>query len=39
MLLPLLCILIGFLIYRSKYILDEEMYEKIVEEIHGRKEK
>lgn len=39
MILPLLCILAGFLIYRSKYILDEEMYKKIVEEIHGRKEK
>ena len=39
MILPLLCILVGFLIYRSKYILDEEMYEKIVEEIRERKEK
>ncbi len=39
MILPLLCILIGFLIYRSKYILDEEMYQKIVEELHERKEK
>lgn len=39
MILPLLCILIGFLIYRSKYILDEKMYQKIVEEIHERKEK
>ncbi len=38
MILPLLCILIGFLIYRFKYILDEEMYEKIVEELRGRKE-
>lgn len=39
MILPLLCILVGFLIYRSRYILDEEMYEKIVEEIRERKEK
>lgn len=38
MILPLLCILIGFLIYRFKYILDEEMYEKIVEELRERKE-
>ena len=39
MIFPLLCILVGFLIYRSKYILDEEMYAKIVEEINARKEK
>ena len=39
MILPLLCIWIGFLIYRSKYILNEEMYEKIVEELHERKQK
>jgi len=39
MIFPLLCILVGFLIYRSKYILDEKMYAKIVEEINARKEK
>ena len=38
LILPLFCILIGFLIWRAKYILDEKMYEKIVEEIHERKE-
>lgn len=38
MILPLICIVIGFIIYRSKYILDEEMYEKIVREIDERKE-
>ena len=37
MVFPLLCILIGFLIYRSKYILDEEMYAKIVRELSERK--
>ena len=39
MLLPLVCIVIGFLIYRSKYILDEKMYKKIMEEINERKNK
>lgn len=33
---PLFCILIGFLIYRSKYILDEKMYQKIVTELAER---
>ena len=37
MVFPLVCILIGFLIYRSKYILDEKMYEKIVRELNERK--
>jgi melibiose permease/lactose/raffinose/galactose permease len=37
MVFPLICILIGFLIYRSKYILDEKMYEKIVRELNERK--
>ena len=37
MVLPLICIVIGFLIYRSKYILDEEMYKKIVEELNNGK--
>lgn len=35
---PLLCILIGFLIYRSKYILDETMYQNIVTELATRKQ-
>lgn len=34
---PLLCILVGFLIYRSKYILSEDMYSKILKEIEQRK--
>lgn len=37
MVLPLICIVVGFLIYRSKYILDEEMYKKIVEELNDGK--
>lgn len=36
LILPLICILVGFLIWRAKYILDEKMYAKIVEEIHER---
>ena len=37
MIFPLVCIVIGFIIYRKKYILDEEMYKKIVEELNERK--
>ena len=37
MILPLVCIVIGFIIYRAKYILDENMYAKIVEELDERK--
>lgn len=33
---PLLCILIGFLVYKFKYILDEEMYQNIVTELAER---
>jgi melibiose permease/lactose/raffinose/galactose permease len=36
MVFPLICIIIGFLIYRKKYILDEEMYQKIIEELSER---
>lgn len=34
---PLICILIGFIIYKCKYILDETMYNKIISEINERK--
>ena len=34
MVFPLICIIAGFIIYRKKYILDEEMYKKIVEELN-----
>ena len=37
MVFPLICILVGFLVYRAKYILDEEMYAKIVRELNERK--
>jgi melibiose permease/lactose/raffinose/galactose permease len=37
MILPLVCIVVGFLIYRKKYILDEEMYAKIVKENEARR--
>ena len=37
MVFPLICILVGYLVYRSKYILDEEMYAKIVRELGERK--
>ena len=37
MVFPLICIVIGFVVYRSKYILDEAMYEKIVRELNERK--
>lgn len=39
MILPLICIVVGFIVYKKKYILDETMYKKIVEEINERKEK
>lgn len=37
MILPLVCIVVGFMIYRKKYILDEEMYAKIVKENEARR--
>ncbi len=37
MVFPLICIVAGYIIYRKKYILDEQMYQKIVEELHERK--
>lgn len=37
MVLPLICIIVGFLIYRSKYVLDEAMYKKIIGELNERK--
>jgi len=36
MVFPLICIVVGFIIYRKKYILDEKMYKKIVEELNER---
>ena len=37
MVFPLICIVIGFVIYHKKYILDEEMFKKIVKEIKERR--
>ncbi len=37
MVFPLICIVAGYIIYRKKYILDEQMYQKIVEELHERR--
>ncbi|MBQ9123474.1 MAG: MFS transporter [Lachnospiraceae bacterium] len=39
MVFPLVCIVVGFLIYRAKYILDEAMFNKIVEELNERNSK
>ena len=33
MILPLICILIGFALYRKKFIIDEELYAKIVSDL------
>jgi len=34
---PLICIVVGFLIYKFKYILDEKMYEKVITENAARR--
>ena len=39
MVLPLACIVIGYIIYRKKYILHEEFYAQIVEELNERRNK
>ena len=36
MVFPLILIVVGFIIYRKKYILDEAMYQKIVEELNEK---
>ena len=36
MILPLLCILAGFIIYYKKFKIDEKMYEKIIEDLGSR---
>lgn len=39
LILPLIFILIGYLIYSKKYILDEKMYSKIIDDLeHGKSE-
>lgn len=34
---PLICILVAFVFYSKKYILDEEMYAKVVKELEERR--
>lgn len=36
MILPLICILIGFVLYHKKFIIDEELYAKIVSDLEAR---
>ena len=36
MILPLICILIGFALYRKKFIIDEELYAKIVSDLEAK---
>jgi len=33
---PLICIVVGFVLYRKKYVIDKKMYERIVEELKER---
>lgn len=37
MLLPLVCILIGFVIYNKKFKIDEELYAQIITDLEARK--
>jgi len=34
--LPLVCILVGFLIYHKKFKIDEEMYATILKDLKAR---
>lgn len=36
--LPLLCIVAGYIIYRVKFRIDEQFYSKILDELHDRGE-
>ena len=36
MILPLICILIGFFLYSKKFKIDEEMYAKILSDLEAR---
>ena len=33
---PLICILLGYLLYRKKYVIDEKLYSQIREELESR---
>jgi hypothetical protein len=37
MILPLICILVGFILYQKKFKIDEKMYAQIVEDLEERK--
>ena len=39
MILPLICILIGFFLYQKKFKIDEEFYEKICKDLEERNKK
>ena len=39
MILPLICILIGFFLYQKKFKIDEEMYERICKDLEERNKK
>jgi melibiose permease/lactose/raffinose/galactose permease len=34
--LPLLCILVGYWVYRRKYIIDSAMYQRILGDLQAR---
>ncbi len=36
MILPLICILVGFVLYQKKFIIDEELYAKIVDDLEEK---
>jgi melibiose permease/lactose/raffinose/galactose permease len=36
MILPLICILIGFFLYQKKFKIDEKMYEQICKDLEER---
>ena len=38
MILPLICILLGFILYNKKFKIDEKMYEQIVSDLEARAE-
>ena len=38
MILPLICILVGFVLYIKKFKIDEELYAKILDELASREQ-
>ena len=39
MILPLICILIGFVLYQKKFKIDEKMYAKICKDLEEKDKK